>query len=459
MENIDLLLNRPLPSDGDSEKAILGSIILNNNLFTDAMELLEPSYFFNPIHRSIYNAMFRVFEKGIIIDPLTIKEEIVDVPVQASIITELTYGLPSTDNIENWCEIIKGKAIRRQIISVCNLHIAEALDEDKTNREILTQFESNVYEIADAQRSSIMRLKKADEIVHDAIRKTYELSESNEDIIGIRSNLVDLDALTLGWQDTDLIVLAGRPSMGKTALALQQASEAAFTDNKLVVFFSLEMSEEQVAYRLLASGLRIDGGHLKTGNLSEEAWPRLEEFSEVIRDKGLYIIDTPGIDVNFARGVTRRIEHEEDRKLDLVIFDYIQLMESARERDTRLQEVTQISRELKTFAKEMDLPVIAVSQLSRGPERRNPPKPLMSDLRESGAIEQDADVVAFIYREDYYNEQRKDPGEYEITNRAEILVQKQRNGPTGVLDLRFDKSTTRFDNYSTDDVQYGEREF
>jgi replicative DNA helicase len=437
-------LERPLPSSPDSERVILGAILLDNELITQAIEQISPEDFYSPNNRRIFKAMTTLFEKGERIDPILIGEELkkdgsIDSIGGVATITNLTYGLPHFSDIFDYTKVVKDKAMTRNLIKVCNQITSEALAEEEDAEMILDHAEQLIFALADEKtRQGFSHVQPIAETV---LAKVQEFAKrESHALTGLSTGFRDLDEKTSGLQPSDLIIVAARPSMGKTALCLTLAQNAAIIENAVVAVFSLEMSKEQLVMRMLSSEARVDAHRFRTGYLTREEWGRLAEAIGTLSNARIFIDDTAGISVLEMRAKTRRL-FTEQKKLDLIVVDYMQLMSGGKRTESRQQEVSQISRELKGLAKEMNVPIIALSQLSRAPEARNPPKPMMSDLRESGSIEQDADVVAFIYREDYYKPSEENAGI------AELLIAKQRNGPTGTVKLAFLKEFTRFENY------------
>lgn len=437
-------LNKPLPSNVESERVILGGILLDNELVTQAIEQLEVDDFYSPNHRRVFRAMISLFERGDRIDPILIGEELkkdgsIDSIGGIAAITNLTYGLPHFSDILDYTKVVKDKSITRNLIKVCNQITSEALAEEEDAKEILDHAEQMIFALADERtRQGFAHVQPIAEMV---LAKVQEFAKrETHALTGLATGFRELDQMTSGLQPSDLIIVAARPSMGKTALCLTLAQNAAILEKAVVAVFSLEMSKEQLVMRMLSSEARVDAHRFRTGYLTRDEWGRLAESIGTLSEARIFIDDTPGISVLEMRAKTRRLAAEQ-KKLDLVVVDYLQLMSGSKRTESRQQEVSQISRELKGLAKELNVPVVALSQLSRAPEARNPPKPLMSDLRESGSIEQDADVVAFIYREEYYKPAEENAGV------AEILISKQRNGPTGTIKLAFLKEFTRFENY------------
>ncbi|MGH9947118.1 MAG: replicative DNA helicase [Pyrinomonadaceae bacterium] len=441
-------LERPLPSSDDSERAILGAVLLDNALIAQAVEHLKPEDFYSPLHRRIFGAMIALFEASKKIDPILLSEELKKEGSIESIggvasITNLTYGLPHFSDVRDYIEIVRGKSVMRRLVRTCNEITGEALEEEREPTEVLDRAEQAIFELTEMKERQ--GFEKIQPIADEVFIKIKDYADrKGSALTGLATGFRDLDQLTAGLQQGDLIIVAARPSMGKTALCLNIAQRAAINERAVVAVFSLEMSKEQLVMRMLSSQASVDARKLRTGMLSNNDWARLAESIGTLADTRLFIDDTAGISVLEMRAKLRRLFAEEKR-VDLVVVDYLQLMSgSSRKIENRQQEVSQISRDLKALAKEFKVPVLALSQLSRGPEARKPPIPMMSDLRESGSIEQDADVVAFIYREDYYKQDDEIPEERR--NIAEIIVAKQRNGPTDTIKLAFLKQFTRFED-------------
>ena len=437
-------LERPLPSSEESERIILGAILLDNALISQVIEALKAEDFYSPLHRRIFNAMTALFESAKQIDPILIIEELkkegsVDAIGGISTIANLTFGLPHFSNLSDYIKVVKDKSIVRRLIRTCNQITSEALSEEEDATVLLDHAEQMIFALADERtRQGFEHVQPVAEKVLQKVQE-YAKRETHA-LTGLATGFRDLDNTTSGLQKTDLIIVAARPSMGKTALCLTLAQNAAILENAVVAVFSLEMSKEQLVMRMLSSESKVDAHRFRTGYLTRDEWGRLAGGIETLSNAKIFIDDTAGISVLEMRAKARRLAAEQKR-LDLIVVDYLQLMGGSGRAESRQQEVSKISRELKGLAKELQVPVVALSQLSRAPEARNPPKPLMSDLRESGSIEQDADVVAFIYREDYYNHTEEKQGG------AELIIAKQRNGPTGTVRLAFLKEFTRFENY------------
>lgn len=437
-------LERPLPSSEESERVILGAILLDNALITQAIEHLKPEDLYSPLHRKIYSAMISLFESSKQIDPILIGEELKKEGSIESIggittITNLTFGLPHFSNVAEYIKVVKDKSVIRNLIRTCNHITSEALAEEDDAEVVMDHAEQMIFALAEERtRQGFSHVQPIAERVLVKVQE-YAKRETHA-LTGLATGFRELDQLTSGLQKSDLVIVAARPSMGKTALGLTIAQNSAVQEKAVVAVFSLEMSQEQLVMRMLSSEAKVDAQRFRTGYLTRDEWGRLAGGIETLSNAKIFIDDTPGISVLEMRAKARRLAAEQ-KALDLIVVDYLQLMGGSRRTESRQQEVSQISRELKSLAKELNVPVIAISQLSRAPEARNPPKPLMSDLRESGSIEQDADVVAFIYREDYYNRTDENNG------LAELIIAKQRNGPTGTIRLAFLKEFTRFENY------------
>jgi replicative DNA helicase len=437
----DPFFDKGLPSSIESERSILGAILLDNAVCHQAMELVRREEFFLESHRKIYEKMIALAERASPIDLVTLTDELrrsgeFEQVGGATYIASLIDGVPRTDTIEHYAKLVKSKAMLRRLISASNQIIARCMDEEDEALTIVDEAEHMIFQIAED------RIRQGFQHVGNVAKRRLEQVEQMagrpEMITGVPTGFTDFDQMTSGLQRQDLIIIAARPSMGKTALALNMAQYAA-KNGSYVGIFSLEMSNEQLVSRLLCSEARVDAHRLRTGYLNREEWAKLADALRRVCEMQIYLDDTPGQGVLEMRAKVRRLKAEHG--LDLLIIDYMQLMSGRGRIESRQQEVSQISRDLKGLAKELQVPVIALSQLSRAPETRGGDhKPQLSDLRESGAIEQDADVVCFIYREEVYNPSEENKGI------AELIIGKQRNGPTGSVQLAFLKEFTRFDN-------------
>jgi replicative DNA helicase len=451
---IDYTLERGLPANIDAERSILGAILLDNFTYTQASsENLQADDFSLDSHRRIYGRITELADSGRPVDLVTLAEELsrrkeVEAIGGVAYLSSLTDGLPHRPNIEQYVRIVKDKALLRGLIFASNAAVARAMDEAEPAQDVLTSAEAAIYELSDKRFTSGFRDVK--QIVKESFGSIDALYERGQRVTGLETHFVDLDNLTSGLQRSDLVIIAGRPSMGKTAFALNIAENAAVKDNKVVGMFSLEMSREALLLRLLCSNAQVDSHKLRTGFLGRDDYQKLVEALGRLADAPVFIDDTPGITISEMRAKARRLQHQMGGRLDLIIVDYLQLMSGSAagvkaRYENRTQEVSAISRGLKLLAKELRVPVIGLSQLSRAPESRGGDhRPQLSDLRESGSIEQDADLVAFIFREEVYDPKPENEGF------AELIIAKQRNGPTGKVDLAFLKRSTRFESRAGD---------
>jgi len=437
-----------LPASVDAERAILGAVLLDNFAFNQAAEWLRAEDFSLYAHRRIYSRMCELSEASKQIDTITLCEELarrreVEAVGGVAYLSSLTDGLPRRPNIEHYVKIVRDKALLRGLIHTANTAIARAAEQADPAEEILDAAESAIFRLSENRIGrGFLDIK---EIVKESFGSLDALYERGQRITGLETHYKDLDDLTSGLQPSDLVILAARPSMGKTAFALNIAQNAAVMDKKVVGVFSLEMSRESLLLRLLCSQARVDSHKMRTGFLGKEDFGKLASALGELSDAPVFIDDTPGIALTEMRAKSRRLQQSQGR-LDLIVVDYLQLMSGSgmggRKFENRTQEVSAISRGLKGLAKELRVPVIALSQLSRAPENRGAKdnEPKLSDLRESGAIEQDADVVAFIYRPEVYDHDNPD-----LQGKAKLIIAKQRNGPTDTIQLAFLKSSTRFE--------------
>jgi replicative DNA helicase len=441
---------RSLPHSADAERAILGAILLDNGLVSQAIELLKAEDYYVPSHRRIFVAMIALFERGAEINPILIGEELkkenaLETVGGISFITNLTYGLPHSTNIINYAKVVRGKSLLRRLIKTASKITNEALEEEDEPEIILDHAEHAIFELADERiRQGFTHVEP---VARALLDKIQEMEGRQVVLTGLTTGFVELDEKTSGLQRSDLIIVAARPSMGKTSFALMLAQNAAIETGAVVGIFSLEMSKESLVMRMLCSQGNIDAQRFRNGFLSRAEWSQIAKSLGTLADTKIFLDDTPGISVLEMRAKARRLAAEQKR-LDLIIVDYLQLMSGGNKRtESRQQEVSMISRELKGLAKELNVPMVALSQLSRAPESRSDHRPQLSDLRESGALEQDADLVAFLYREEVYKtpEERQSMPD-DKKNVAELILAKQRNGPTGTVELRFVPSSMRFDN-------------
>lgn len=446
-------LERSMPHSSEAEGAILGGIMLDNGLMSQAIELLRPGDFYIPSHSLIFVAMTALFERGEEINPILIREELKKENNQErvggiSFITNLTYGLPHSSNIAHYAKIVRGKSMLRQLIRAANKITQEALEQAEEPEVVLDHAEHAIFELADERiRQGFVHVKPVAEAL---LEKIQEMEGRQTLLTGLTTGFADLDKLTSGLQRQDLIIVAARPSMGKTSFALMLAENAAIhVPGSVVGFFSLEMSQEALMMRMLCSQANIDAQRFRNGFLSRPEWAEVAKALGVICETKIFLEDTAGSSVLEMRAKARRLATEQKR-LDLIVVDYLGLMSGSGKRiESRQQEVSQISRELKGLAKELNVPLVALSQLSRAPEKRAEPRPQLADLRDSGALEQDADVVMFIYNETIdaaKSHEARDEIPEDRKNVAELIVAKQRNGPTDTVRLRFTPASMRFDN-------------
>lgn len=437
-------LDRALPHNLEAERSVLGAVLLRNEAINQAVELLRPEDFFREAHRRVFERMIHLSERAQAIDPVTLANELdrsgdLQEVGGPAYLMRLVDGVPRSTNIEYYARIVKEKSILRRLIFASNAILQEAYDAERDPSEILDEAERRIFEIADNRLGTgFVPLR---ELVHGSFATLEKLQAQKGLLTGVPSSFTDLDEMTAGFQPADLIIVAARPSMGKTSLVLNIAQHVGTKTDMTVGFFSLEMSKEALFTRLLTSEARIDAHRFRTGHLAEQDWAMLAQAVNTLADARVFIDDTAAIGVLEMRAKARRLKAEHG--LHLLIVDYIQLMQARGRFDNRQQELSQISRSLKGLAKELDVPILALSQLSRAPEARSDRRPQLSDLRESGALEQDADLVVFIYREEFYERENTPQEEQGI---AEIIVGKQRNGPTGRVKLAFIKELTRFEN-------------
>lgn len=432
-----------LPQNMEAERSVLGAILLENEAINAAQEILQGEDFCRDSHRRIYRAMTDLSGNAAVIDLVTVKNELVrqgslEAVGGASYISSLVDGVPKSTNIGHYARIVKEKAILRMLILSSQKISTAALRGEENTADILDDALRLIFDIAqDRVRVGFIPLR---DLADGTLKRIEQLTENKDLITGVASGYEKLDEMTSGFQKTDLVIIAARPSMGKTALCLNVALHAAIHHGKKVGIFSLEMSREQLFLRMLASESRVDAHRLRTGRLRKEEWTRLSKGFSALTEANIFLDDTPGIGIMEMRAKARRLQSEQG--LDLLIVDYLQLMSGRGRMENRTQEISQISRSLKGLAKELNVPLLALSQLSRAPEQRGGDhKPQLSDLRESGAIEQDADLVLFIYREEVYKGTTE-----ENRGIATIIIGKQRNGPIGDFNLVFLKEFTRFEN-------------
>jgi replicative DNA helicase len=437
----DPAVERTLPHNLEAERAVLGAILLDGSTIHHALEFLDEQAFFRDAHRRIFEKMRRLFERGQAIDFITVKDELgrageLDDVGGPAYVASLVDGLPHGVNVGDYARIVKEKSSLRALISSAGQILASAYEADRDADEIIDEAERRIFAIAESSIHAGF-VSMAD-LVNANFAMIDQAVQRKQLVTGVPTGFIELDEMMAGLQPSDLIIVAARPSMGKTSLVLNIAQHVGTKTDMTVGFFSLEMSKEQLFMRLLTSEAAIDAHRLRTGFLGERDFPKLTEAMERLHGARIFIDDTASIGVLEMRAKARRLKAEHD--LNLIVVDYLQLMQGKGRFENRVLELGSISRGLKALAKELNVPVVALSQLSRAPENRPGKRPQLSDLRESGALEQDADVVIMIYREDMY-----DPTE-ENQGIAELIVAKQRNGPTGSVKLAFLKQYTRFEN-------------
>jgi replicative DNA helicase len=434
------------PQAVEAEQAVLGGLMLDNQSWEKVGEILRAEDFYRPDHKIVFSVLQSLASRNKPYDILTVKEALKDFKQLDQMggeayLFELVHNTPSAANIQAYAEIVHEKSVLRQVIEAGTKMIASAyVPLEKTASTLLDEAEREVFHIAENYSKHGNGPVKVDSLLKKAVEHIDKLYHSDSNITGISTGYMDLDNMTSGLQPADLIVIAGRPSMGKTALAMNIAEHTAIKTSQPVLVFSMEMPGESLAIRMMSSLGRIDQHRMRSGKLEDADWPRIQSAVNMLSETKLFIDDTPALNPMELRSRARRVAREHGN-IGLIVVDYLQLMQAEGHRDNRVAEISEISRSLKTLAKELHVPVIALSQLNRGLEQRQDKKPVMSDLRESGAIEQDADVIIFIYRDEVYNKDSKDKGI------AEIIISKQRNGPIGMVKLTFLGKHTKFENY------------
>jgi replicative DNA helicase len=433
------------PQNLEAEQCVLGSILLQQGALVKILELVEPSDFYREAHKIIFTAMVDLFEKNEPQDIITVSNILknqnkLDEVGGPAYLANLTDIVPVAANIIFYAKIIRSKAILRRLIQTSTEIATRCYEEQDDIDSLVDDAEQTIFEISHSKSNQdFQALKK---IIPETFKKVEKLAEKKELITGVPSGYEDLDRMTAGLQSSDLIIIAGRPSMGKTALAMNIVQNAAIFNKIPVAVFSLEMSKEQLGMRMLCSVSRVDSQSLRTGFIKDPDWPKLARATGILSEAPIFIDDTPALSVLEMRAKSRRLKAE--HKVGLVVVDYLQLMRGRSGAERREQEISEISRSLKAMAKELDLPVIALSQLNRSLESRTDKRPQLSDLRESGAIEQDADVICFLYRDAVYNKSEDNPKRHI----AEVIIGKQRNGPTGSVELTFIDKFTTFESYT-----------
>lgn len=438
------MIDRVPPHNVEAEQAVLGAMLIKKEAIAEAIEILRPDDFYRDAHRIVFEAMLELFQKNEPVDIVTVteqlkKNDLLEKAGGIAFITALDNAVPTAANVAYHAKIVEEKAQLRNLINAATEIAGTAYEDTEDMAEIMDRAEKRILDVASRENTGAFVPIK--DIVMGTFQQIENRAKNSGALTGLPSGFIDLDRLTAGFQPSDLILVAARPSMGKTAFTLNIATYVAVHERKPVAFFSLEMSKEQLVQRMLCAEGGIDSQRLRKGELDDE-WPKLVEAADRLSGAPIYIDDTPGITVMELRSKARRLKAEHG--LDLVIIDYLQLMQGrgGKSGDNRQQEISEISRSLKALARELSVPVIALSQLSRSVESRQIKRPMLSDLRESGSLEQDADIVMFLYREDYYTE------ETDRQNITEVIIAKHRNGPVDKIDLFFQKEFTKFVNFS-----------
>ena len=427
------------PHNEEAERSVLGAVMLNKDVLSEVLEEVTADDFYNESHREIFRAIWELYKNNVAVDMLTVCEELkkrksLDMAGGRAYIATLTAEVPSTANAVEYAKIVAEKATLRQMIKTSEDITEKGYDAKMAAGEILDYAESGIFKIAQKRQKN--DYAKIQDVLLNNIKIIDAASQNKDKIVGIPTGFKDIDEKTSGLQRSDLIIVAARPAMGKTAFALNIAQQSAVKAGSSVIIFSLEMSKEQLGQRLLAMQARVEMQKLKQGDLDRKDWDRITMALDELNNTKIVIDDTPGISIMEMRNKCRRLKAEQG--LDLVVIDYLQLMSMQGKSDNRQQEISTISRNLKLLAREMDCPVIVLSQLSRAPEQRQDHRPILSDLRESGSIEQDADIVIFLYRDDYYNENTDKPGV------CEVNIAKHRSGPTDKVELTWVSRYTKF---------------
>lgn len=438
----DLFLDRTPPQNIEAEQAVIGAIFLEPSSLILVSEILIPEDFYRHAHQKIFDCMLKLNEEGKAVDLVTVTEELAAAKLLedvggVSYLSEISVAVPTAANIGYYARIVEEKSLLRRLIKTATDIVTDGFTREDEVNLVLDEAEKQIMEVAQRKNTSSFH------DIKDVLVRTYDnielLHNRKGDVTGIPTGFAELDRMTAGFQRNDLIIVAARPSVGKTAFALNIAQNVGTKTDENVAIFSLEMGAEQLVMRMLCAEGNINAQNLRTGALTDEDWRKLTMAMGRLSNTGIYIDDTPGIRISEIRSKCRRLKQEHG--LGMILIDYLQLIQgSGRHSENRQQEVSEISRSLKALARELEVPVIALSQLSRGVEQRQDKRPMMSDIRESGSIEQDADIVAFLYRDDYYDQ------ESENKNIIEIIIAKQRNGPVGTVQLAFVKEFNKFVN-------------
>jgi len=444
--------NQVPPQDIEAEQAVLGAVFLDADAIIDAMEVIAPEDFYRRSHQIIFQAMIQLNDRSESIDLITLKAEIeksnsLEDVGGLTYLTELSQASPSAASIAYYAKIVDDKATLRNLIQTASRIVTKGFEQDEDVQSIIDQAEKSILEVSEKRNSN--GFQSIAEVLNRTIETIDQLAQNNEEITGLPTGYAALDKMTAGLQKEELIILAARPAVGKTAFALNIAQNVGTKTDRSVAIFSLEMGAESLVNRMLCAEGSIEASHLRTGQLSEEEWRNLIVAMGSLSNANIYIDDTPGIKISEIRARCRKLAQEKGN-LGLILIDYLQLIEGTG-RENRQQEVSEISRQLKKLAKELKVPVIALSQLSRGVEQRQDKRPVLSDIRESGSIEQDADIVAFLYRDDYYRSEGDaddEPEEQQNNNVIEVIIEKNRSGARGTVELLFIKEYNKFSSVS-----------
>jgi replicative DNA helicase len=446
----DAFRDRRPPYSEEAEVAVLGAMLMEQDAILRATEHVDDSMFYREAHRRLFRAMVAIAERGDIVDPITLADELarrgeLEASGGKEYIAFLVDAVPTAANVEYHAKIVKEKALQRRLIETCTALIGEAYEGRMNTAELLDEAEHRIFQVS--QQRGTQGFTRIKELMWPTMERIEALQRGGKTITGVPTGFTDLDEMTSGFQPADLIIVAARPSMGKTSFVLNIAQYAAIEKNIPVALFSLEMSKESLVQRMLTAEARVDSQKLRKGMLRDDDFPRMARAAGILSAAPIWIDDTAAITLLEIRSKARRLKADVD--IGLIIVDYLQLIQGPPNAESRQQEISMISRSLKALAKELNVPVVALSQLSRAPEQRaGDHRPQLSDLRESGAIEQDADLVMFIYRQEVYDGPTDKDGN-SLEGRAEVIIGKQRNGPIGFVNLFFHKAYTRFENYSS----------
>jgi replicative DNA helicase len=445
----DPFRDRTAPRAPEAEQAVIAAMLMDTDAILRASEHVDDTMFYDERHRRIFRAMIAISQRSEVVDPVTLANELnrrgeLEASGGKEYIGELIDAVPTAANVEYHARIVKEKALMRRLIETSTTIISEAFQGRATAEELLDDAEQKIFQVS--QQRGLQGFTRVKELMWPTMERIEALQRGGKTITGVASGFTDLDELTSGFQPSDLVIVAARPSMGKTALVLNIAQYAAIEKNVPVAVFSLEMSKESLVQRMLTAEGRVDAQKMRKGLLRDEDYSRLARAAGILSGAPIWIDDSAGITLLEIRSKARRLKADQD--IGMVVIDYLQLIQGPASSESRQQEISQISRSLKALAKELAVPVVALSQLSRAPEQRaGDHRPQLSDLRESGAIEQDADLVMFIYRQEVYDGPADKDGN-SLEGRAEVIVGKQRNGPIGLVNLFFHKAYTRFENYT-----------